>query len=404
MGLLELSKFKLQLRSLITEVRDLRERERLATEQLHHQIQKQKQTEEEHGRKLQELQTEFAMSNEQRQKLERQVSYLQNDNTLLENKQKELKGTIQSLLQSREVFINAYEESTYELKRSVECRDRKLTVLSEKIRSHLLLFDSIEKEAFSIKQVINDVQCLVNEKEEVVAALKSKMDKVLAFEKVFVEKISDLQNKRKNDKDELRRKDRIISELDAHLEAARTSNNHQNQIQELQKTLSAKDVVIQNLISEKEALHIELGTVSIILQKIQDVVTNMHEEDKREFSLILKWQEGCDTVMKTEDNGTENLPQSKIEKFPDKVSDTGKENTASLLSEEYKKVGGPLQDQNTNGSCMSESTCSELQLAASIRSVSFDDGKDNCTSSVHHSDSESSTTQAETSGDPGAQV
>ncbi|XP_042984613.1 myosin-7 [Carya illinoinensis] len=354
MGLLELSKFKLQLRYLITEVRDLRERERSATEQLHHQIQKQKQTEEEQGRKLQELQTEFALSNEQRQKLERQVSYLQNDNTLLENKQKELNGTIQSLLQSREVFINAYEESTYELKRSVECRDRRLTVLSEKIKSHLLLFDSIEKEAFSIKQVINDVQCLVNEKEEVVAALKSKMDKLLAFEKVFVEKISDLQNKRKNDKDELRRKDRIISELDAHLEAARTSNNHQNQIQELQKTLSAKDVVIQNLISEKEALHIELGTVSIILQKIQDVVTNIHEEDKREFSLILKCQEGRDTVIKKENNGTEDLPQSKIEKFPDKVSDTGKENTASLLSEEYKKVGGPLQDQNTNGSCMSE--------------------------------------------------
>ncbi|KAG6650950.1 hypothetical protein CIPAW_06G078500 [Carya illinoinensis] len=331
MGLLELSKFKLQLRYLITEVRDLRERERSATEQLHHQIQKQKQTEEEQGRKLQELQTEFALSNEQRQKLERQVSYLQNDNTLLENKQKELNGTIQSLLQSREVFINAYEESTYELKRSVECRDRRLTVLSEKIKSHLLLFDSIEKEAFSIKQVINDVQCLVNEKEEVVAALKSKMDKLLAFEKVFVEKISDLQNKRKNDKDELRRKDRIISELDAHLEAARTSNNHQNQIQELQKTLSAKDVVIQNLISEKEALHIELGTVSIILQKIQDVVTNIHEEDKREFSLILKCQEGRDTVIKKENNGTEDLPQSKIEKFPDKVSDTGKENTVNLF-------------------------------------------------------------------------
>ncbi|KAG6650948.1 hypothetical protein CIPAW_06G078500 [Carya illinoinensis] len=312
MGLLELSKFKLQLRYLITEVRDLRERERSATEQLHHQIQKQKQTEEEQGRKLQELQTEFALSNEQRQKLERQVSYLQNDNTLLENKQKELNGTIQSLLQSREVFINAYEESTYELKRSVECRDRRLTVLSEKIKSHLLLFDSIEKEAFSIKQVINDVQCLVNEKEE-------------------VEKISDLQNKRKNDKDELRRKDRIISELDAHLEAARTSNNHQNQIQELQKTLSAKDVVIQNLISEKEALHIELGTVSIILQKIQDVVTNIHEEDKREFSLILKCQEGRDTVIKKENNGTEDLPQSKIEKFPDKVSDTGKENTVNLF-------------------------------------------------------------------------
>jgi hypothetical protein len=53
------------------------------------------------------------------------------------------------------------------MKRSIETRDRKLTVLSEKIKSHLLLFDSIVKEAFSIKQVVNDVQCLVSEKEEV---------------------------------------------------------------------------------------------------------------------------------------------------------------------------------------------------------------------------------------------
>ena len=35
--------------------------------------QKQKQTEEEYGRKLQELQAELASSNEQRQKLERKV-------------------------------------------------------------------------------------------------------------------------------------------------------------------------------------------------------------------------------------------------------------------------------------------------------------------------------------------
>ena len=37
------------------------------------------------------------------------MSYLQNDNALLENKQKELKGTIQCLLQSKESFVNAYE-------------------------------------------------------------------------------------------------------------------------------------------------------------------------------------------------------------------------------------------------------------------------------------------------------
>lgn len=35
--------------------------------------------------------------------------YLENDNVLLENKQKELKGTLNNLLQSRENFVNAYE-------------------------------------------------------------------------------------------------------------------------------------------------------------------------------------------------------------------------------------------------------------------------------------------------------
>jgi len=37
------------------------------------------------------------------------VNYVQNDNVMLENKQKELKGTLNSLLQSRENFVIAYE-------------------------------------------------------------------------------------------------------------------------------------------------------------------------------------------------------------------------------------------------------------------------------------------------------
>lgn len=59
------------------------------------------------------------------------------------------------------------QESTCEMKQSIEARDRKLTVLSEKINSHLSLFDSIEKEAFSVKQVVDNVQRIVSEKEEI---------------------------------------------------------------------------------------------------------------------------------------------------------------------------------------------------------------------------------------------
>lgn len=53
------------------------------------------------------------------------------------------------------------------------------------------------------------------------------------FTLFLVGKIHYLENKLKNDEDELRRKDRIISELEAHLEAERASKNYQTQIEEI---------------------------------------------------------------------------------------------------------------------------------------------------------------------------
>ena len=59
------------------------------------------------------------------------------------------------------------QESTSHLKRSIENKDRMLSVLSEKINSHLLLFDSIEKEVFYIKHILDKVQNIVKDKEEI---------------------------------------------------------------------------------------------------------------------------------------------------------------------------------------------------------------------------------------------
>lgn len=57
------------------------------------------------------------------------------------------------------------QDSTCEMRRSIQARDRKLAILSEKIDAHLSQFDTIEKEAFSVKQVLDYVQHLVSEKE-----------------------------------------------------------------------------------------------------------------------------------------------------------------------------------------------------------------------------------------------
>ena len=43
-----------------------------------------------------------------------QVNYLHNDNAILESKHKELKGTLNSVLQSRENFVHAYEVILYD--------------------------------------------------------------------------------------------------------------------------------------------------------------------------------------------------------------------------------------------------------------------------------------------------
>ncbi|XP_073221077.1 uncharacterized protein [Cicer arietinum] len=298
MELHKFSKFKLQLQSLITEVRDLRDRERSSTEQHRHLIQKHTRNEEECSRKIHELQCELVSIKEERQKLEIKVNYLQNDNVLLENKQKELKGTLNSLLQSRENFVTAYEESTSHMKRSIETKDRMLGVLSEKINSHLLLFDSIEKEVFYIKQILDKVQNMVKDKEEVVISFKNKMDQVSAFEKEFVEHINDLRSNLENKEAESRRKDRVISDLEAKLDEAKLSNNNQVQIEDLQKTLFAKDTEIHNLISNKEALHYEVGSLRLILQRFQGTITNMNEEDKRLFLSILQHKEASAADMK----------------------------------------------------------------------------------------------------------
>ncbi|RVW82453.1 hypothetical protein CK203_049045 [Vitis vinifera] len=333
MELLKFSKFKIQLQALIAEVRQLRERERSTREELRLLIQKQKQNEEELVRRVQDLQAELVSSNELRENSKGrfvilQMSYLQNDNALLENKQRELNGTIQNLLQSRENFVSVYEDSTCEMKRSIETRDRKLAILSQKINAHILLFDSIEKEASSVKQVVNNVQRLV------IAGLKSKVEKVSAFEKVFFVTF-----------------------------VSKTSPE----------------------IIGGQALHFEVGCLGIVLQKIQDAVTNMNEKDKRVFSSILEGQEVCAMETTKEYSRIDEVVQGSRETSPHKASEEDV-NTASPVSQKNNPVSNAVLENKNFDSCVSEASCSlfsvesvsaclEPQLEANIPCISANGAK-----------------------------
>lgn len=164
----------------------MQERERSAKKQLEFSIQKQKQTEEEFSRKITELHAELGLSNELRQKLERKVNCLVTENDLLENKHRELKETLTNLLRSKEGFVKIYEDSFGDMKQMIESKDRRIEVLSEKIKSHSLLVYAIEKEANSIKKVLDNAECIMKEREDVVVGLKRKVEEITTFETLFI--------------------------------------------------------------------------------------------------------------------------------------------------------------------------------------------------------------------------
>ncbi|XP_059316665.1 uncharacterized protein LOC132067445 isoform X6 [Lycium ferocissimum] len=328
----------------------------------------------------------------------KQVTCLENENNLLENKQKELEGTIQGLLESKEAFVKAYEDSTYEMKRAIEDKDRKIDVLYEKLKDHLLLFNSISKEVSSINKLMDDARHALRQKEDVVAGLKRKMDEVSTFEKLFVEKINDLESKLMNNEVELTMKTKRIQELEAELEAAILSKEFQPKITQLQRDVSTKELLLQNLISENKGLRSEVGSLGIVIKKIQDAVTRMSEEDRETFTSVVEGQDECQSIRQSENLRMPDIVQS-TRKDSHLKSSMIEESTASPEVQE-DSIKSPLKMDKINCHA-SESVYSSSPSACSVPQCDTDNAsaaastKDDQTELVNQLDSECLTTQAE---------
>ncbi|KAI4975260.1 hypothetical protein ZWY2020_048867 [Hordeum vulgare] len=276
-----LSHLQLQLLALVSDLRLTRERERAAREELHASSERWKATEEERRREARELRAESAARDDALQRLESRVKCLENENELLERNEKDLKENIERLLQSREAFMRQYEDSACSLQWTIQMRDKQITVISEKLNSHLALFNSVGKEVAAVKQVLGDVECLVGEKENVVSDLKCKVQRISVLEKDFVEKLSFLGDKITSYQLELRNRARIIYGLKEQLDAEKLQNNFHPQLEELKKSLLVKDEIIERLISDKQEMLKELHNMETALQKFQDIFSRLgHEEMK----------------------------------------------------------------------------------------------------------------------------
>ncbi|KAM0862331.1 hypothetical protein ACQ4PT_045329 [Festuca glaucescens] len=81
-------------------------------------------------------------------------------------------------------------DSACSLQWTLQMKDKQIAVISEKLNSHLALFNSVGKEVAAVTQVLGDMECLVGEKENVVSELKGKVQRISVLEKDFIGTVS----------------------------------------------------------------------------------------------------------------------------------------------------------------------------------------------------------------------
>uniref|UniRef100_A0A0D3HDK5 Uncharacterized protein n=1 Tax=Oryza barthii TaxID=65489 RepID=A0A0D3HDK5_9ORYZ len=282
-----LPQLQLQLLSLVSEHRLLRERERAAREELHAASQRWKEAEEGHRRETRELRAEVVARDDALRRLESRIKCLENENEQLEKNEKELKDNMEGLLQSKEAFIKHYEagDSACSLQWTIQMKDKQIAVISEKLNAHLALFSSVGKEVAAVKQVLGNVKCLVGDKENVVSDLKGKVEKISVLEKDFVEKLRFFEEKINDYQLELWNRARLIYELRERLEAEKLNNKFQPKLEEI------------SISTELKAMLMELHNMEIALHKFQDIFDSIgHEcEPANEHTVIPVFDEAATT-------------------------------------------------------------------------------------------------------------
>eukprot|EP01018_Ginkgo_biloba_P021372 Gb_24039 [translate_table: standard] len=285
------SKFKYKFQNLITEVRELREKEQYARREMEFLIQKQKKHEVEQQQKFSAFHAEIAAADEVRSKLESNVKDLQNEISTMTNKQKELKGVIDNLLVSRDKMTNDLKASNYEQKRDIETKDSQLAVLKEKLSRNSVLFEAVEREAVRLKLVVEETRQLLNNREEEVLALKQKLAKIMGYEKLFIEKLCLLENKVKDNQIELLRKETIVADLKERLENMTKDHKLELQVKALQRIIEVKEETIQNLSGEKQALLSEIQCLELVFTKYQESAADQEMQIEKKHRGLLKSQE-----------------------------------------------------------------------------------------------------------------
>ncbi|KAJ0981630.1 hypothetical protein J5N97_009885 [Dioscorea zingiberensis] len=158
----------------------------------------------------------------------------------------------------------------------------------------------------------------------------------------------------------------------------------------LVKTLLVKEELIQNLTLEKQALHLEVQNMQVILQRIQDIFLKMSVEDQKALSAAIENPEACEMIAMKENESSENIINETISETKDKGSGSTElsehqerklENLENVLSCEMQFINSCLDKPSVYSS--PQSACSDNPLTTNA-GAGASEGHIGCTSNKKH--------------------
>lgn len=180
------TKFKYSLQNLLTTVKVLWDKRMSLQQELDMAMKKHKKLELEQCEKYSALQSEVAVGSEVRRLLENTVMHLKREIYSKDSQIQSLKEEMKLVVDARNELMENLKASNYELECRVQEKTSDLAILTEKHNRHSLLLDVVEREAYTVRQAVDETTSHIKHKEEEVHALHLKLDKVLGFKTSFL--------------------------------------------------------------------------------------------------------------------------------------------------------------------------------------------------------------------------
>ncbi|MCO5602440.1 hypothetical protein L7F22_056572 [Adiantum nelumboides] len=223
-------KVKYGLQNVFASVKMLKDKEASSRQDFQLLLEKHKKLEAAHAEEVLSFRSEITKGNEARCNLEAEVQDLRRDTSWKSTEIQNLKNELKALMDTRSQLTEDLKATNYILEGKLEEKTCEVCVLVEKHNKQSILLEAIEKEAFSVRQVLEETKTCIQQKEEEASSFGKCLMKVLGYEGIFLDRLDELEQQLKTLSKDLAGRNDLVMALEMKLEAA--SNNHAHETEQ----------------------------------------------------------------------------------------------------------------------------------------------------------------------------